>query len=232
VPALVIGSARDYLIRGGLVVAAIRVVVPVMVVVPSASIDHKIRAAAVIYPNAFVIRSPTVALLASGFTSLLGELNPASSIDLAIVPASVVGGAGDRYGRSFPVGFKRKISSAAVIYPNISVIGAPTVAFLTSGLATLLRHSHPATSIQRTIVPAAVVRRTRNNLRFTFWAKDCERGDNKNQTNPIPCGKHFVLPKTQIVSSNGLKICWKFFIFRSGLLSPGITTVQEANRFS
>jgi hypothetical protein len=145
------------LIRSGLVVAAIRVVVPVMVSVPLAALDHKVRPAAVIYPNAFVIRAPTVAFPARRLAVLLGQPDTPVSIDRTIVPVSVVGGAGDRDRLSLPVGLNCKIRPATVIYPNTSVVITPTVAFLALGLATLLHHSHPPPNIQRTRMAGPVI---------------------------------------------------------------------------
>jgi hypothetical protein len=109
-----------------------------MVSVPSAPLDHKIRPAAVIYPNAFVIGAPAVALPARRLAVLLGEPDTPVGVGRAIVPVSVVGGAGDRDWLSFAVGFNHKVTAAAVIYPNIPFIGAPTIAFLTSGFTSLL----------------------------------------------------------------------------------------------
>jgi hypothetical protein len=109
-----------------------------MVSVPPASLDHKIRPAAVIYPDAFVIGAPAVAFPARRLAVLLGEPDTPVGVGRAIMPMSVVGGAGNRDRLSFAVGFNHKVSAAAVIYPNIPGIGAPTIAFLTSRFTALL----------------------------------------------------------------------------------------------
>ncbi len=76
VPVHVIRCARDYLsLAITVVVAAISIMVTIAVAVPitisSVSFDREISPAAMIYPDASVIRAPTVAFPASRFATLL-----------------------------------------------------------------------------------------------------------------------------------------------------------------
>ena len=76
VPVHVIRCARDYLsLAITVVVAAISIMVTITIAVAvpisSVSFDREISPAAMIYPDASVIRAPTVAFPASRFATLL-----------------------------------------------------------------------------------------------------------------------------------------------------------------
>src|SRR5690349_15195449 len=101
VPVHVIRRAGDDLPPAGPVVVSaisvtvvvaitVAVVVPIPISVTSPLFDFEIGPAAVIHPNAAVIRSPAVALRTRGLAALLHQPSPA--IGRAIMPLAVVGG--------------------------------------------------------------------------------------------------------------------------------------------
>ena len=77
--------------------------------------------------------------------------------------------------------FDREVAPAAVIHPNAPVIRAPTVAFGAGRFAMLIHQLGSARPIRRTIVPLAVVRRTRNGLSCAAWNEHRERAYDQPQ---------------------------------------------------
>jgi hypothetical protein len=89
--------------------------------------------------------------------------------------------------------FDLEIGAAAVIHPDPTIIRSPAVAFRTSRLAALLHQPSPA--IRRTIVPLAVIGRTRNGLRDTARNENRERGRHQHQLDPMLCAEHVDPPE-------------------------------------
>jgi hypothetical protein len=175
VPVHVIGGTGDDLI--GISSVA---VVPVSIPVPAAAFatfNDEISPATVIDPDSSAILPPTVAFTARGLAALLCQPDPASCIGLAVVPASIIGRARDSGGATLVriprigaaatpvlVGVNDEIGPAAAVYPNAATIKSPAVPLIAGGVAALLRQLHPSPRIGGTIVPPAIVGRTRNAL--------------------------------------------------------------------
>jgi hypothetical protein len=104
--------------------------------------------------------------------ALLRQTGPASRIHRAIVPVSVVGGTRDGAAAlvlvpvlaPVLVSVDDEIGAAAAVYPNTAAIKSPTVALIAGGVAALFRQLHSTPRIGRTIVPPAIVGRTREAL--------------------------------------------------------------------
>jgi hypothetical protein len=60
-----------------------------------------------------------------------------------------------------------KISSAAAIYPNSTIINTPTATLLACGVAVLFYHLHSTARVSLAIMPLHVIRRARHNLPVT-----------------------------------------------------------------
>jgi hypothetical protein len=137
----------------------------------ASSAYSEIGAAAMVDPDASAIVAPTVALLAPRIASLPGHLHTALRIDRAGTASTVVGRAADLASAAIVSTIVRfieavhdEVRTATVIYPDASLIVAPTVALLAGGSAALIGHLHAAPCIDRTGMPSTVVGRTGNGL--------------------------------------------------------------------
>src|SRR6185436_19809585 len=110
--------------------------------------------------------------------------------------AAVVGGAGESAGTargrpSVLVVIDGKIGAAAAVHPDAATVKSPAVALIAGRVAALLQQAHSTARIRRTIVPAPVIRRTRNSLGRASRAKNDKGGDHEAEQDPIPRTKHF-----------------------------------------
>jgi len=110
--------------------------------------------------------------------------------------AAVVGGAGESAGTargrpSVLVVIDGKIGAAAAVHPDASAVKSPAVALVAGRVATLLQQAYSAAGIRWTIVPAPVIRRTRNSLGRASRAENDKGSDHEAKRDPIPCTKHF-----------------------------------------
>ena len=128
----------------------------------TAAANREIRAAPAVHPNAALIVAPAVTLCAGRTTALIQQRHAAARVGIAIMPPSVVRGAGDGASASavIPAGTTApndKVGTAATIYPNASLIVAPGRALRAGRTAALPDHLHAAARIDGTVIPAAVV---------------------------------------------------------------------------
>src|SRR6185369_13143177 len=115
--------------------------------------------------------------------------------------AAAVGGAGDSAGTargrpSLLVVIDGKIGAAATVHPDASAVKSPAVALVTGRVAALLQQAYSPARVRWTIVPAPVVRRTRNSLGRASWAENNKGSDHEAKQDPIPCTKHFPTSST------------------------------------
>ena len=179
-----------------------------------------------IYPDSPAIRTPTVAFPARRFASLLDQPDPALRLDLRHNSAA---GHRRRNRRSFrryrrwtpvPVGVYGEISTAAAIHPNASTVKTPAVALLAGRLAALSQQLHPASRIRRTIMPLAIIGRTRNALRRATRTENYHAAT----TNPSRTQAFVVnIPNLLKVMNNLLASLPSFAAFRN----PGARTVAQ-----
>jgi len=84
-----------------------------------------------IHPDASLIESPAIALLAMRFTASIGYLHTAPCVRSAVVPVAIIGGASDGLAAStavIPARVDREICAATMIDPDAVAVVTPTVA--------------------------------------------------------------------------------------------------------
>jgi hypothetical protein len=127
----------------------------------------EIGAAAMVHPNAPLIVTPAIALLATRITASMSDLHPAPYIRGAVVPVAIIGGAGKGLASAIavvPASVDRKVCTATVIYPDTVRIVSPAITLLAGCSAALIGHLHAAPRIDTAGVPSTVVGRTGNGL--------------------------------------------------------------------
>jgi len=146
------------IVRGAGDCAAARTIVPTGPATP----NREVGPAPAVHPNAALIVAPAIALRAGRPAALIQQRHAAARIGIAIVPPSIVRGAGDCAATwavipTGPAASNYKIRTASAIYPNPSAIIAPGRALRAGGTAALPDHLYAAARVDGTVVPAAVV---------------------------------------------------------------------------
>jgi hypothetical protein len=174
----VIGGAVKRLDEACGVVA---VAIPVAVaVIPVASFQGEVGAAAVIDPDAAIIEAPRISLSTRGPAALADHLYSCAGFCLAVVTLTVIGGAVKRLDETCGVvavvpvtttwrtHLQGKVGTATAIDPDAATIEAPSLALDAARPAALPDELNSGAGVNFTIVAPAVIRRAGRNLRVRW----------------------------------------------------------------
>lgn len=128
--------------------------------------NFELGTAAMIYPDAVVVVSPTVAEPAGRLADLPRKLYSASCVRCTVLAGAEVGGAFQSahiWGRVITVNRRlappcqREVGAAAVVHPNPATIVAPTITFAASRPAALSQHRRGACDVAVAIMSLAIL---------------------------------------------------------------------------
>jgi hypothetical protein len=132
---------------------------------PITTAQGELAAAAMIHPESAIVSSPAISFPAGRPADLAGEPHAISCIDLAVMAASVIRGAGHgSQGSRSAIGpaavSELELGTAATIDPHAPAIGAPGFTLPACRPADLTGEPYSVAGIGIAIVPPAVVGRT------------------------------------------------------------------------